>query len=87
MLDSIFYGIPLHDFVIVVIDNQYLQNSINMPFARREHISVTTLLDLLEKMLKSNEQFLIDCILDVNVIHVSNPKGGRFKTAFQLFPG
>ena len=85
MLNIILHGIPLHDFVRVVINNQYLQNSINMPLARRKHISGTILLDILEKMLNSNVQLFITGLLEVNVIHVSNPKGGRSKDAFQSF--
>ena len=40
MLDTVLHDIPDHDFVRLVISNRYLQDLINLPFARRDHINV-----------------------------------------------
>ena len=77
MLDQLLVGIPNHDFVRLVINNRHLQNSINFPFVRREHINLATVLQILTNLLNSNEDFLIDGTLEVTLIHVQRMQGGR----------
>ena len=77
MLNRVLNGIPNHDFVRIVINNRYLQNPIYVPFQRRDQINVHTILDTIEKLLNSNEEFLIDGFLEVSVIHISMPRGGK----------
>ena len=79
MLDQVLVGIPNHDFVRLVINNRHLQTSINLPFVRREHINLATVLQILTNLLNSNEDFLIDGTLEVNLIHVQRMQGGRSK--------
>ena len=79
ILDQLLVGIPNHEFVRLVINNRHLQNPINLLFVRREHINLATVLQILTNLLNSNEDFLIDGTLEVNLIHVQRMKGGRSK--------
>ena len=75
MLNGVLDGITNHEFVRIVINNRYLQNPIYVPFQRRDQINVQTILDTNEKLLNFNEEFLIDAILEFNMIHVYMPRG------------
>ena len=79
MFDQLLVGIPNHSFVRLVINNRHLQNPINLPFVRRDHINLATVLQILTHLLNSNENFLIDGTLEVNLIHVQRMQGGRSK--------
>ena len=83
MLNRVLDAIPNHDFVRIVINNRYQQNAIYVPFQRRDQINVQTILDTIEKLLNSNEEFLIDGFFEVNVIHVNMLSGGRSKIPYE----
>ena len=65
--------------VRLVINNRHLQNPINLPFVRRDHINLATVLHILTNLLNSNEDFLIDGTLEVNLIHVQRMQRGTSK--------
>ena len=85
MLNRVLDAIPNHGFVRIVINNGYLQNPIYVPFQGRDQINVQTIFDTIERLLNSNEEFLIDGFLEVNVIHVNILRGRRSKTPYESF--
>ena len=62
-----------------MINNHYLHYPIYLPFGRRDQINAEKILEAIKNVLNSNEEFLIDGFLEVNVIHVNAPQGGRAK--------
>ena len=82
MINEILQGIPGDDFVRVMINNHYLHHPIYLPFGRRNQINAETILEAIKNVLNSNEEFLIDGFLEVNVIHVHAPQGGRTQKGY-----
>ena len=76
MIDEVLNGIPDNHFVRLMINNHNLHNPIYIPFDRRIRINVEAILEAIKKVLNSNEEFLIDGFLEVNVVHVEAYQGG-----------
>ena len=85
MIDEVLNGIPNNHFVRLMINNHYLHNPIYIPFDRRNCINVEAILEAIKKVLNSNEEFLIDGFLEVNVIHVEAYQGGARGKGFVNF--
>ena len=80
MLNTLLQGVNGHDFIRIVIQNRYLYEAINLPFMRRDELNVSEVLEAVSAVLNSNEDFLIDGILKVNLIHMAMPTGHRNKS-------
>ena len=85
MPDRLLGGIPNQDLFRFIINNRHLQNPKKLPFVRREHINLATILKILTKPLNSNEDFLVDGTLEVNLIHINVVHGGRSRKAWSSF--
>jgi hypothetical protein len=48
-----------------------------MPFMKVSQLLVETLLQEIERVLQSNEQFVLDDSLDIEMTHVKLPTGGQ----------
>ena len=56
-----------------------LDFSIRLPFMQMNQLTSELLLTEIEKVLQSNEQFVLDHCVQLNIAHVSLPKGGTGK--------
>ena len=83
MLNRLLQGINGNDFVRIVINNNAFDlGAINLPFMRRDQLNLDAILAAIMDVLKSNEEYEIDGILDVNLIHVEVPIGARTKISY-----
>ena len=82
MVNEILNGIPDNHFVRLMINNHYLHRPIYIPFGKRNQINAEVILEAIKNVLNSNEEFLIDGFLEVNIIHVEAYQGGRTQKGF-----
>jgi hypothetical protein len=69
------------DLIRLSVQCPELDFPITMPFMKVSQLLVETLLQEIERVLQSNEQFVLDDSLDIEITHVKLPTGGM-KTQF-----
>ena len=67
------------DLVQATLECPYLNFPIRLPFIQMNQLTSELLLTEIERVLQSNEQFVLDHCVQLNITHVSLPKGGTGK--------
>jgi hypothetical protein len=67
------------DLVQVTLECPDLHFPIRLPFMQMNQLTSELLLIEIERVLQSNEQFVLDHCVQLNITHVSLPKGGTGK--------
>jgi hypothetical protein len=67
------------DLVQVTLECPDLDFPIRLPFMQMNQLTSELLLAEIERVLQSNEQFVLDHCVQLNITHVSLPKGGTGK--------
>ena len=67
------------DLVQVTLECPDLDFPIRLPFMQMNQLTSELLLTEIERVLQSNEQFVLDNCVQLNITHVSLPKGGTGK--------
>ena len=79
IIERIAENIPSNDLVRVTIDNPQLDFPIVLPFMRRSEFTVDRLLNEIEKVLQSYEQFVVDETFGIEIVHVNRVSGSGYK--------
>ena len=77
ILDDTVGGIPSRDQVRMVIHSTQLEYPIAFPFKPAQALTTERILSEVERVVQSNQHFRLNDTVDVNVIHVSMPSGGK----------
>ena len=77
ILDDTVGGIPSHDRMRMVIHSTQLEYPIAFPFMAPQQLTTERILSAVERVVQSNQHFRLNDTVDVNVIHVSLPSGGK----------
>ena len=77
ILDEMIGGVPPQDQVRVVIHSNQLEYPITFPFMTPERLTTEQILAEFQRVIQSNQEFRLNDTVDVNVIHVSMPSGGK----------
>ena len=79
VLADVTKGIQEEDLVQVTLECPDLDFPIRLPFMQMKQLTSELLLAEIERVLQSNEQFVLDHCVQLNITHVSLPKGGTGK--------
>jgi hypothetical protein len=79
ILTDVTKGIQEKDLVLVTLECPYLDFPIRLPFMQMNQLTNELLLTEIERVQQSNEQFVLDHCVQLNITHVSFPKGGTGK--------
>jgi len=79
ILDRVTANIPSTDLVRVTMDNPQLDFPILLPFMRRSELTVDRLLQEIERVLQSYEQFVVDETFGMELVHVNTVSGSGYK--------
>ena len=77
ILDETTRGVPPDDQVRFVLHSQQLEQPISFQFLPRHRLTTERVLAEFERVIQSNQEFRLNDTVDVNVIHVVMPRGGR----------
>ena len=77
ILDDTVGGIPSHDQMRMIIHSNQLEYPIAFPFMPPQRLTTERILSAVERVGQSNQHFRLNDTVDVNVIHVSMPLGGK----------
>ena len=77
LLVEVIRGVPPHDQVRFVLPSSQLENPISFPFMPRERLTTERVLAEFERVIQSNRHFHLNDSVDVNVVHVEMPHGGK----------
>ena len=77
LLDEVIRGVPPHDQVRFVLHSPQLEKPISFPFMPRQRLATERVLAEFERVIQSNHHFYLNESVDVNVVHVEMPHGGR----------
>ena len=77
MLDEVTDGVPVHDQVRSVLHSPQLEKPISFPFMPRQRLTTERVLAELERVIQFNREFRLNDTVDVNIIHVEMPHGGK----------
>ena len=77
ILDETTRGVPPNDQVRFVLHSQQLEQPISFPFLPRHRLTTERVLAEFQRVIQSNQEFRLNDTVDVNVIHVVMPQGGR----------
>ena len=77
ILDETIGGIPPEDQVHFVLRSNQLEYLINFPFMSPNHLTTERILAEFEPVIQSNKEFRLSDTVEINVIHVSMPGGGK----------
>ena len=77
VLDETIGGIPPQDQVSFVLHSNQLEYPINFPFMAPNRLTTERILAKFERVIQSNKEFRLNDTVEINVIHVSMPTGGR----------
>ena len=80
ILDDTIGGAPSHDQVRMVIHSNQFEYPIAFPFRAPARLSSERVLSEFERVIQSNQEFRLNDSVDVNVLHVSLPVGGKGKS-------
>jgi hypothetical protein len=79
VLTDVTKGMQEDDLVQVTLECTNLDFPIRLPFIQMNQLTSELLLTEIERVLQSNEQFVLDHCVQLNITHVSLPKGGTGK--------
>ena len=77
LLNEVTHGVPPHDQVRFVLHSSQLENPISFPFMPRERLTTERVLAEFERVIQSNRHFHLNESVDVNIVHVEMPHGGK----------
>ena len=77
ILDETIGGIPPQDQLRFVLHSKQLDKPIHFPFMTAERLTTERILAEFEHVIQSNQEFRLNDTMEINVIHVSMPIGGR----------
>ena len=77
ILDETIGGVPPQDQVRVILHSTQLEYPITFPFMTTERLTTERILAEFQRVIQSNQEFRFNDTVDVNVIHVSMPSGGK----------
>jgi hypothetical protein len=63
------------DQVRLILNSDQLDKSISLPFLQRDRLTLERFLAAVERVVQSNDQFILDDSVSVNVVHVEMPQG------------
>ena len=70
-------GVPPQDQVRFVLHSNQLDKPIHFPFMPAERLTTEQILAKFEQVIQSNQEFRLNDTVEINVIHVSMPIGGK----------
>jgi hypothetical protein len=79
VLTDVTKGMQEEDLVQVTLECSDLDFPIRLPFMQMNQLTSELLLAEIERVLQSNDQFVLDHCVQLNITHVSLPKGGTRK--------
>ena len=68
---------PSHDQIRMIIHSTQLKKPIAFPFMTSQDLTTERILSEFQRVIQSNQEFRLNDTVDVNVIHVSLPSGGK----------
>jgi hypothetical protein len=77
LLDEVIRGVPSHDQVRFVLHSSQLESPISFPFMPRQRLTTERVLAEFERVIQSNHDFHLNESVDVNIVHVEMPNGGK----------
>ena len=77
ILDKTVGGVPPQDQVRFVLHSNQLDKPIHFPFMPAERLTTEHILAKFEQVIQSNQEFRLNDTVEINVIHVSMPIGGK----------
>ena len=77
VLDEAIGGISPQDQVRFVLRSNQLKYPINFPFMAPSRLTTERILAEFERVIQSNKEFRLNDTVEINVIHVSMPTGGK----------
>ena len=77
ILDETIGGVPPQDQVRFVLHSNQLEYPINFPFMAPNRLTTERILAEFERVIQSNKEFRLNDTVEMNVIHVSMPMGGK----------
>ena len=77
VLDETIGGIPLQDQVRFVLHSNQLEYPINFPLMAPNRLTTERIHAEFERVIQSNKEFRLNDTVEINVIHVSMPSGGK----------
>ena len=77
ILDNTVGDVPSRDQVRMIIHSTQLKNPIAFPFKPAQALTTERILSEVQRVVQSNQHFRLNDTVDVNVIHISMPLGGK----------
>ena len=77
ILDETIGGVPPLDQVHVILHLTQLEYPITFPFMAPHRLTTERVLAEFQRVIQSNQGFRLNDAVDVNVIHISMPSGGK----------
>ena len=77
ILDETVGGVPPEDQIRFVLHSNQLDKPIHFPFMPTERLTTENILAKFEQVIRSNQEFRLNDTVEINVIHVSMPIGGK----------
>ena len=77
ILDDTVGDVPSRDQVRMIIHSAQLKTPISFPFKPAQALTTERILSEVQRVVQSNQHFRLNDTVDVNVIHVSMPSGGK----------
>ena len=77
ILDETIGGVPPKDQERIVIHSNQLEYPITFPFMAPHRLTTERVLAEFQRVIQSHQEFRLNDTVDVNVIHVSMPSGGK----------
>ena len=77
ILDETIGGVPPQDQVRFLLHSPQLDKPIHFPFMAADRLTSERILAEFERVIQSNQEFRLNDTVEINVIHVSMPVGGK----------
>ena len=77
VLDETVRDVPPQDQVRFLLHSNQLDKPIHFPFMPAERLTTEYILAKFEQVIQSNQEFRLNDMVEINVIHVSMPIGGK----------
>ena len=77
ILDETVGGVPPQHQIRFVLHSNQLDKPIHFPFMPAERLTTEQILAKFEQVIQSNQEFRLNDTVEINVIHVSMPIGGK----------
>ena len=82
LLEEITTNAGENDLIRLSIQTPQLDYPIQLPFIKKKDLTVSHILDEIERVLQSDEEFTLDDGIEIDIIQVHNPNGGRLKQGY-----